>query len=196
MAGMLMRRHLSWIPILLLPALWSCTSDSGDKGFAMDPPAPTVRVGEQLTLTAQPQEDLAQEPEWEIKESYGGGFLNTRGLRTTYIAPVSAGRYTLILRSVRPNGTRVTSTHLIHVLPIAQVEPSQIHLAPGGSATFTVRMKGVPRGTATWSVEESNGGSVSADGYYQAPGHSGLFHVVATSTADPEAKAIAVVQVD
>ena len=85
MAGMLMRRHLSWIPILLLPALWSCTSDSGDKGFAMDPPAPTVRVGEQLTLTAQPQEDLAQEPEWEIKESYGGGF----SIRADFEPPIS-----------------------------------------------------------------------------------------------------------
>ena len=157
---------------------------------------PVVHVGEQVVLTARPLEDLNQEPEWEIKEAYGGGFLNTRGLRTTYIAPASAGRFTLVLRSVAADGSPIKSTQVIRVLPYFQVEPAQVRLAPGGTAAFTVRVKGLPKNTVTWSLEESDAGSIAADGSYTAPGHPGLFHVIATSTLDPDAIAMASVQVD
>jgi hypothetical protein len=191
-----MQRRLLRITPIFLIVLLSCTSGSDNEGLVVDPPEPAVRVGEQLTLTAQPLEDLSQEPEWEIKEPYGGGFLNTQGLRTTYVAPVSAGRYTIIVRSVRADGSRVKTSRIIHVLPIVQVEPSQIHLSSGASTVFTVRIKGITRNSVHWSVEESDGGSISAEGLYQAPGQSGTFHVVATSAADPDVRAIAVVQVD
>jgi hypothetical protein len=188
-------RALRFFP-LLLALMLGCTSGSVDKGLQVDPPNPVVRVGEQLTLTAQPLEDLSQEPEWEVKETYGGGFLSTKGFRTTYVAPVSAGRYTIELHAVRADGSRFKTSQIIHVLPITQVEPSQIHISPGSTTAFTIRVKGIPKNSVNWSVEESDGGSISAEGFYQAPAHSGTFHVVATSTADPDARAIALVQVD
>src|SRR5512145_768290 len=51
-----------------------CLSGSSDQGMVVNPSAPAVRVGEQLALTAEPLEDLSQEPEWEVEETYGGGF--------------------------------------------------------------------------------------------------------------------------
>jgi len=157
---------------------------------------PAVRVGEQMVLNAEPLEDLAQPPEWEVQEPSGGGFLNSRGMRTTYIAPVSAGRYTLVLRSTRPDGSKIKSTQVIRVLPLIQIEPSQIRLAPRGTTTFNVRIKGLPKTSVTWSLEESEGGNISSDGTYTAPAHAGLYHVVATSTQDSDAVAIATVQVE
>jgi len=191
-----MRQHLCWtLPILFL-ALLGCTTDSGDRGVALDPPKPVVHVGEQMTLTARPQEDLAQEPEWDVANLYSGAFLNTRGLRTTYVAPTSAGRYTLILRSVRADGTPIKITYPIRVLPIVLVDPAEPRLALGSTISFTARVKGLPKSTVTWSVEEGDGGSIASDGSYTAPNHPGLYHVVATSTMDPDAIAIASVQVE
>jgi len=173
-----------------------CLSGSSDQGMVVNPSAPAVRVGEQLALTAEPLEDLAQEPEWEVQETYGGGFLQSRGFHVTYVAPVSAGTYHLVLRASRADGSRLKVVQELLVLPFPQMEPAQARVAPGGTLAFTVRMKGLPRNTALWSVEEPNGGSVSEDGLYQAPPVSGTYHVRATSTLDPEAFAVGTVLVE
>jgi hypothetical protein len=101
-----------------------------------------------------------------------------------------------VLRSARADGSLVKSVHSIRVLPIIQLEPSEPRLAPGGTVTFAVHVKGLARSTVTWSLEEGDGGSITSDGFYTAPAHPGVFHVVATSTQDPDAIAIASVQVE
>jgi hypothetical protein len=186
-----------FLPVLaaLLPML-GCLSGSSEQGLAVNPPAPAVRVGEQLALTAEPLEDISQEPEWEIEETYGGGFLKSQGFQVTYVAPVSAGRYHLILRASRADGSRLKVVEEITVLPSPQIEPSQGRVATGGTLAFSVHMKGLPRNTVVWSVEEANGGSVSEEGIYKAPTTAGTYHVKATSTLDAEAIARAAVQVD
>jgi hypothetical protein len=190
-------RMVQRIPVVMaLLVLGGCLSGSGDQGMAVTPAAPAVRVGDQLTLTAEPLEDIAQEPEWEVQETYGGGFLNSRGFHVTYVAPVSAGRYHLILRASRADGSRLKVVEEVTVLPAPQIEPAQARVAPGGTLVFSVRMKGLPRNSATWRVEEPNGGSVSEEGVYKAPAGAGTYHVMATSTLDVEAVAIATVQVE
>ena len=82
------------------------------------------------------------------------------------------------------------------VLPSPQIEPSQARVATDGALTFSARMKGLPRNTVTWSIEESKGGSMSVEGVYKAPASPGTYHVKATSTLDPEAIAVATVQVE
>jgi hypothetical protein len=184
---------LATMPLL---ALLGCLSGSSDQGLVVNPPSPAVRVGEQLVLTAEPLEDLAEEPAWELEEPYGGGFLNSSGFRVTYVAPVSAGSYHLILRAGRADGSRFKVVQEIVVLPSPQLEPAQGRVAPGGTLSFAARMKGLPRNTVTWSVEEPGGGSVSEAGVYTAPLAAGTFHVKATSTLDAGAVAVAVVQVE
>jgi hypothetical protein len=185
------------IPVFTaLLVMMGCLSGTNDQGMAVSPSSPVVRVGEQLALTAEPLEDIAQEPEWEIQETYGGGFLNSRGLHVTYVAPVSAGRYHMVLRANRADGSHLKVVEEILVLPSPQIEPSQAKVAPGGTLGFSARMKGLPRNSVTWSVEEASGGSVGEDGVYKAPLVSGTYHVKATSTLDSEAVATATVQVE
>ncbi len=181
---------------LVLTSLLGCTSGENNQGFTLSPSSPQVEVGEQLSITAHPMEDVSQEPEWEIQELHGGGFLNSQGLHVTYVAPPSAGRYHLILRSTRPDGTKIKTVEEIVVVPSPQVEPSNTHVSPGGTATFTVKIKGLPKNTVVWSVQESEGGSINADGLYTAPARAGVYHVVATSTLDKDVSATATVRVD
>ena len=47
----------------------------------------------------------------------------------------------------------------------------------------------------TWTVEESNGGTITSEGLYSAPQDVGVFHVIATSTADKTQTASAAVDV-
>ena len=191
---MQMQKTLPAIAALLVTM--GCLSGSSDQGMMVTPTAPAVHVGEQLALKAEPLEDISQEPEWEMEETYGGGFLNSRGFQVTYVAPVSAGRYHVVLRASRADGSRLKVTEEILVLPSPQIEPSQALVAPGGTLFFSVRMKGLPRNTVTWSVAEPNGGSVSKEGVYEAPMGPGTYHVKATSTLDTEAVAVATVQVE
>jgi chitinase len=39
-----------------------------------------------------------------------------------------------------------------------------------------------------WSVEEKDGGTVGSDGFYTSPRRAGIFHLIATSEADPRAR--------
>jgi len=74
-----------------------------------------------------------------------------------------------------------------------EVHPSTVTVAPKGSQLFTLSPSTVQ---VAWSVAETGGGSVTATGLYTAPGLSGVFHVVATSTTNATASAQAVVTVE
>jgi len=74
------------------------------------------------------------------------------------------------------------------------VSPTVAHVAPGGTAQFSVRVSGTTDSAVVWSVKEgASGGSISASGLYTAPSAPGSFHVVATSSADAKAMGIATV---
>ncbi len=74
-----------------------------------------------------------------------------------------------------------------------EVHPSTATVAPKGSQQFTLSPSTVQ---VAWSVAETGGGSVTQTGMYTAPGLSGVFHVVATSTTNSTASAQAVVTVE
>jgi len=77
-----------------------------------------------------------------------------------------------------------------------RVSPPSDQLAPEGSRTFAAAVTGTADTRVTWSVREgAGGGSVTAGGAYSAPAASGLFHVVATSVADPTVSGAATVTV-
>jgi hypothetical protein len=67
------------------------------------------------------------------------------------------------------------------------VSPHQAWTSPGQSLSFVAEVSGLAPGQATavsWSVREPGGGAIDSTGTYTAPGTSGTYHVVATSTAD------------
>ena len=84
------------------------------------------------------------------------------------------------------------------VLPpdiLVAISPSTVALVPGATKQFIAVVSGSDNTAVTFSVTESNGGSITAAGLYTAPAAPGSFHVVAASVADPTRKSTAVVVV-
>jgi len=173
-----------------------CSSGNPNEGLLLTPPLPAARVGEPLVLSAQPLEELSTEPEWEIQELHGGGFTHSRGFSITYVAPAAAGTYHLVARATRPDGSRLKQIVEVRVLADPRIEPPSATLSAGSLRTFAVRMRGLPRNTATWAVEEAEGGTITPEGQYTAPARPGTYHVTATSTLDPTVSATATVRVE
>lgn len=167
-----------------------------DEGFlAVEPATPAVAVGENLTLTAQPPPDWSGEVEWEVQGLYGGGLLQSRGLRVTYVPPPASGTYVVHLRAVGPDGKVHRQSVEVKVLGSASLEPSAARVAPGGTVQFKATFKGVAREGIVWAVTEDGGGDVTPEGRYTAPARPGTYHVTATSAQDAATTATAVVTV-
>lgn len=76
------------------------------------------------------------------------------------------------------------------------VDPSSPSVAAAGTVAFAATVTGTVNTSVTWSIQEQAGGSVDATGRYVAPSNGGgVFHVTATSVADPRASATATVTV-
>lgn len=63
------------------------------------------------------------------------------------------------------------------------------------SKTFTAAASNTLDQNFDWYVEESDGGSITADGTYTAPATPGTYHVIVARTADPVNKTSATVTV-
>lgn len=163
--------------------------------FIVEPEAPAVAVGEQVHLIARTDLELSGDLEWEVQEQYGGGLLRSQGAAVTYVAPEFAGTYHLKLSAARPTGRRLHQTVEIRVLPCPSLDPASVRVAPGGSVLFVARMKGLPKETVRWSVEETGGGEFAENGRYTAPLKPGTYHVTAISTFDPKVRVSAEVGV-
>lgn len=190
-----LRPTLFYALVLALAAL-GCASGDPNEGLVLNPALPATRVGESLTISTQPLEELATEPEWEILEFHGGGFTQSRGFSITYVAPPAAGTYHLVARAMRPDGSRFKQVVEVKVLADPRIEPATASMTPGSSRSFAARMRGLPRPTVTWTVEEPGGGTISREGQYTAPSQSGTYHIIATSTVDPTVSATATVRVE
>jgi hypothetical protein len=173
----------------------ACGGGSSSRGLLVEPEAPAVRVGETLSLTVQPQAELAGDVEWEVEERYGGGLLQSQGLRVTYVPPETSGTYHLHLRATGKDGRVQKEVVEVRVVASPSLEPASPRLQPGAAIQFRARMKGLGGSGTTWAVKEPEGGEITADGRYTAPARPGIYHVVATSTVDPTATATATVTV-
>jgi len=67
---------------------------------------------------------------------------------------------------------------------IVTAGPSALGLLAGASVSLTANVTGASNGSVTWSVLESNAGTITAGGVYTAPATIGDYHVIATSAAD------------
>jgi hypothetical protein len=75
------------------------------------------------------------------------------------------------------------------------INPPEATVHVGQTQTFEAVVKGTHSTGIKWAVAEPNGGRITEDGIYTAPGHVGLYHVVATSEESPAARAFAMVTV-
>jgi len=84
----------------------------------------------------------------------------------------------------------------ITVLLIVTALPNSPTLTLSQMQTFTATIVGSANTGVTWSVQEgSAGGSITPAGVYTAPLSPGIYHVIATSQADPTRKDTATITV-
>ncbi len=67
---------------------------------------------------------------------------------------------------------------------VVSVTPASASVASGGTQQFTATVAGIPNQAVIWSVQEANGGTISATGLYTAPTTAGTYHIVATAIAN------------
>ncbi|HXP80566.1 MAG TPA: kelch repeat-containing protein [Verrucomicrobiae bacterium] len=74
------------------------------------------------------------------------------------------------------------------------ISPSSVNLPTNGSQQFAATVTGASDTSVTWTIlEGAAGGTISGSGLYLAPGAVGVYHVIATSNADPTQSATAAV---
>jgi 6-phosphogluconolactonase len=123
---------------------------------------------------------------WKVKEGAAGGKITTAGL---YTAPAAAGTFHVVVTSVADPTKSATATVTVTAAAAdgknLSVSPRAAVVQPGGGVHFEASQ------SVTWSVAEgTTGGSVSATGTYTAALKPGLYHVLASSTADATSHAV------
>ena len=117
---------------------------------------------------------------WSVLEGNAGGTINSSGL---YAAPVTPGFYHVYATS-KTDPTQFTVA-VVTVPELLQINPQSVAVSIDGTYTFTVTGS-LPADTILWSIVEGNtGGAISSAGVYTAPGATGTFHIIATSSLFP-----------
>jgi len=75
------------------------------------------------------------------------------------------------------------------------ISPVEIAVFTERSQQFSASAVGAADTRVTWSVQEANGGSVTAAGLYFAPETAGDFHIVVASAANPAKTAVGTIHV-
>jgi len=175
--------------------LTACGSSNTDVLF-IETHTSLIKVGDRISLAAQATELLDGQLEWDVLELGGGSLVRTTGQQVTYVAPQYAGTYHVAVKAMRANGQRARAVQTIIVQPQLSIEPTAIRLAPGASCTFILKARGVDSTKIQWSVDESDGGTITSTGVYTAPTGRGAFTVVATALTEGRPSATAVVNVE
>jgi hypothetical protein len=83
----------------------------------------------------------------------------------------------------------------VGVIPGIAILPATVTVSTHNTEQFAYTLAGTPTQNVMWSVQESDGGTVSDTGLYTAPGTAGTYHVVVTSVDSPSTFAVATVTV-
>ena len=157
----------------------------------------TIIAGKSETFTATVVGSDNKAVTWSIQEGAAAGSITDGG---RYTAPTVPGTYHVIATSKASGDKKAVATVTVKADPLASITVSVKPISPtilvGKSETLTATVTGTDNKAVTWSVQEgSKGGSVTDGGRYTAPNLPGIYHVVATSKANPDKKAIVTVTV-
>jgi plastocyanin len=126
-----------------------------------------------------------------VSWSADGGTIDATG---TYIAPQAPGWYHVAAVSTADATKRASAAVYVAAGVTVAIAPATPRLEAGAQQQFVAAAAGNdPR--VTWAVVETGGGSIDAAGLYNAPRAAGVYHVVATSAADPSRSARAEITV-
>lgn len=127
---------------------------------------------------------------WKVQET-GGGNIFSDG---TYTAPYHGGTFHVVATSVADTSKTAVATVTVTQATV-MLDVTSATLDEGQTQQINATLAHIIDPNVDWSVMEVTGGSVSNNGLYTAPLHSGTFHVIAKSHSDPTASATATITV-
>jgi hypothetical protein len=155
---------------------------------AISPNAATVFRGDVSPFAATVTGTNNTAVTWSIQEGAAGGSITSAGV---YTAPQAVGTYHVIATSRADNTKSAMAS--VNVPPVSvSIAPATYNLGPNGTLNFVAFVDGTSNTAVTWNIQEgAAGGTITATGTYTAPSAVGIYHVIATSVADPTTNAIA-----
>ena len=170
------------------------SQNSGLVQVAVSPGSMTMSTSSTQQFSAQVTGSNDVAVIWSVQEGAAGGSIDSKGL---YTSPATTETFHVMATS-HANAARSGSA-TVTVRPASinvTMNPSTATVAAGGQQQFSAQVSGSPDTAVLWSVREgAAGGSVDGTGLYTAPPGFGVFHVLATSHADPTRSATATVTV-
>ena len=174
------------------------TTKSGAATITITPPlislnlsTATVSQGATQAFTCNVTNAANTGCSWSVTEASGGS-VNASG---TYTAPLVAGTYHVVAKSSADPSKTATATITVPFVGVS-ISPTTASILAGGSKAFTCTVTGTINTGCTFAIAEgATGGTVNASGAYVAPTSGGIFHVVATSSADTSKTSSAAVTV-
>lgn len=156
----------------------------------VSPATATLHRGDTLAFTATVSGQTDQTVTWSVA---GLGGIDSAGL---YTAPSSVDGASVVVTAtstVKPTANG-TATVTLPTVPFS-ITPAAIAVAPSATHTFSATITGLSSNQVNWAVQGTGGGTISNAGLYTAPTVIGTVHLIATSKANPNYTAGAVVVV-
>jgi hypothetical protein len=160
----------------------------------IEPTAATVVAGTPQPFVATVTGNANTSVTWNVQEGASGGTISSTGV---YTAPTAPGTYHVVATSQADTCGTATAEVTVEAAPVISVAISPadpVTVEVQGSWTFSATVTGSANSAVTWSIQEGpTGGTIGAStGVYDAPNTVGIFHVVATSVADPSVSSLPV----
>src|ERR1022692_2514710 len=150
------------------------------------PATATVYRGKTLLFTAKVSGQSDQTVIWSVPSNFGS--IDSTGLFT---APSDFdGQAFITATSKAVPSASGSALVTLPTIPFS-IAPDRVGIVPGASQTFSATVVGLDSTQVSWTVQ--GGGTISSAGLYSAPSTSGLSYVVATSSANANYSATAVV---
>ncbi len=134
--------------------------------------------------------------------SVSGGSLAANGPTVVnYTAPAAPGTYTLTVRDAATGIYTATATITVIAPLQVSINPAALTMVTGSSTPLAATVTGSSNTSVVWTIQEgAAGGTITAGAddappVYTAPAVPGVYHVIATSVADPVRSAMLTVTV-
>lgn len=114
---------------------------------------------------------------WSVIEDPTGKTILQDG---TYTVSADPGTYHIVATSLADPGQSAQAIVDVAAANVINISPTDVLTEVGKKIQFQARIAGLVDTNVTWSVVESDGGTIDASGTYTAPPKVGLFHIVCT----------------
>ncbi|NKE70067.1 TolB family protein [Candidatus Manganitrophus noduliformans] len=161
------------------------------------PEAISIETGETFRFQASVTGTADASVSWTVQQGPLGGSIDTAG---AYTAPDRPGSYDVIATSRADPSKSARATITVTAPIMVSLTPAAAAISIWQQQTFQAAVTGSDNRNVVWSIQEGAAGGTITPGAggratYTAPGAEGIFHVVATSQADPSRTATAAVTV-